>query len=155
MLAEYGPSGAEANLPVVAGNKKLTDVLAGSGVFDTFRQAMQASGMTETMSEGGGTYTLFVPSDEAFAKMTQEEREALFSDGEALKKLLAKHVVPGAYTATDLLEISEARALDGSEIPVGPSVAYNGHVGVGGAEVIQSNLFASNGVVHVIDRVIQ
>lgn len=149
-LAAYGVSGDSAALPDYASGKTIVDVLAGSGVFDTFEEAIKAAGLDQKLS-ADEPFTLFVPSDEAFAKMSAEQRAALLAD----EATLAKHVVPGRYTVTDLMEMQSARTLDGASIEVGPSANLNGHLGVGGAELVQTNLFAANGIVHVIDRVIQ
>ena len=153
-LAPYGATGATAGVPEYASGKTLADILSGAGVFDSFEEAVAASDLAGTLSSEG-YYTVFVPSDEAFARLPAEERAAMLADETALAAMLSKHIVPGRYTATDLMEMRQAKALDGSTIEVGPSPRLNGHVGVGGAEVVQTNLFASNGIVHVVDRVIQ
>ena len=153
-LAPYGATGATAGVPEYASGKTLADVLKGSGVFDSFEEAVAATDLESSLSSDG-YYTVFVPSDEAFAKLPADQRDAMLADKTALAAMLSKHIVPGRYTATDLMEMRQAKALDGSTIEVGPSARFNGHVGVGGAEVVKTNLFASNGIVHVVDRVIQ
>jgi len=146
-LGRYG----QAGVPSYANDRTLRDVLAGSGVFDEFEKALKATG-NDTIIAGNEPYTVFVPSDEAFAKLPADQREALLGDKDALNKWVAKHIVPGRYTATDLMQMREAHSLDGSKISVGPSASNSGRVGVGGADVVKSNIFASNGIVHVIDR---
>jgi len=153
-LAPYGATGATAGVPEYASGKTLADVLKGSGVFDSFEDAVVAAGLDSTLTSGG-KYTVFAPSDEAFARLPKDERAALLADKAALAAILSKHIVPGRYTATDLMEMRQARTLDGGTIEVGPSANLNGHVGAGGAEVVQTNLFASNGIVHVVDRIIR
>jgi len=143
--------GRHESMPGYASNRTLQQVLAGSGVFDEFEQALQASG-SEAITSGADSYTLFVPSDEAFNRLPAEQRQALMNDKEALDKWVARHIIPGRYTATDLMQMREARTLDGEVIPVGPSASGDGHIGVGGAGVVKSNIMASNGIVHVIDR---
>jgi len=150
----YGVSGEDAMVPAYASDKSLSDVLAGSGVFDTFEKAVKSVGLEERFA-APGDYTLFVPSDEAFARMPVAERRSLLSDQDALAAFIDKHVVMGRYTVADLVQQRKARTIDGNSIDVGPSTRYNGQIGVGGAEVIKTNLFASNGIVHVVDRVIQ
>lgn len=130
------------------------DLLASAGVFQTFEQAVRAAGLDSKLADSSG-YTLFVPSDEAFAHMPEEERNAILTDPKALATFLDSHVIPGRYTATDLINMREAQTLAGASIDVGPSTRYNGHVGIGGAEVIKTDLLASNGIVHVVDRVIR
>ena len=151
MFSDYGQS---AGVPAYASGKTLVDVLSGSGVFDTFRDAVQAAGVDAALS-GDGDFTVFIPSDEAFDKLSDAERQALLSDPQALRDVLAKHIVPGRFTATDLMKPREARTMNGESLSIGPSAAAGGHIGVGGASIIQTNLFAANGVAHVIDRVIQ
>ncbi|MGB5735991.1 MAG: fasciclin domain-containing protein [Thiohalocapsa sp.] len=153
-LAPYGATGATAGIPEYARDKTLVDVLNGSGVFGTFKAAVAETGLVESLNSNDN-YTLFVPSDEAFAKLPAGQREALLSDKAALEAMLSKHIVPGRYTATDLMEMRQALTLDGSSVAVGPSAQYNGHVGIGGAEIVKTNLFASNGIVHVVDSVIR
>ncbi len=150
MLSEYAPRG----VPAYAAGKTLEDLLAGSGVFGSFKQILALSGMSDTLRDGG-EYTLFVPSDEAISKMPEAEREALLADPEKLAALVKKHVVPGRHTAADLLQSELVQAMDGSTLNLGPSARFNGHVGVANAEVVKTGLYAANGVVHVIDRVIQ
>ncbi|MEA3640932.1 MAG: fasciclin domain-containing protein [Lamprobacter sp.] len=149
VLGKYGDVDA---VPSYASSKTLADVLSGSGVFDEFRAAIQNTDKADLLS-GAGTYTLFVPSDEAFAKLSDEQRAALRNDPEALASLISKHIVPGRYSATDLMQMREARTLDGSSIAVGPAASYDGHIGFGSSDVVNSNIHAANGIVHVIDRV--
>lgn len=149
VLGKYGDVDG---VPSYASSKTLADVLSGSGVFDDFRMAMQAIDKADLLT-GSGTYTLFVPSDEAFAKLSDEQRAALRDDPAALASLISKHIVPGRYSATDLMQMREARTIDGTSIAVGPTASAGGHIGFGSSDVVQSNLHATNGIVHVIDRV--
>ena len=147
-----GMYGYVNNVPSYASSKTLSDVLSGSGVFDEFKSAMQASDKADLLN-GEGAYTLFVPSDEAFAQLPEEQRAALQNDPEALAAMVSKHIVPGRYSATDLMQMREARTIDGSSTAVGPTASTDGHIGYGNSDVIKSNIHASNGIVHVIDRV--
>jgi uncharacterized surface protein with fasciclin (FAS1) repeats len=149
MLGKYGDVDG---VPSYASSKTLADVLSGSGVFDEFETAIKATDKADILS-GSGAYTLFVPSDEAFAKLSEEQRAALRDDPEALAALISKHIVPGRYSATDLMQMREARTLDGTSMPVGPNASIDGHIGFNGSDVIKSNIHAANGIVHVIDRV--
>lgn len=150
MLAPYDVQG----VPAYASGKTLEDILASSGVFGSFRQAIEMAGLSDTL-RGTAEYTLFVPSDEAIDRLSPAEREALLSDPEQLAALIKKHMVPGRHTATDLIQSETVQAMDGSTLDIGPSARFNGHVGVANAEVVKTGLYAANGVVHVIDRVIQ
>ena len=150
MLAPYDVQG----VPAYASGKTLADILGGSGVFGSFREAVALAGLDELLN-ADGAYTVFAPSDEAFDKMTQAERDALLGDKEQLAALVKKHIVPGRHTATDLIQRETVQAVDGSTLEIGPSPRFNGHVGVANAEVVNTGLYAANGVVHVIDRVIR
>ena len=148
----FGRYGDVEGVPAYASSKTLADVLSGSGVFDEFRAAIEGADKSDLLT-GNGAYTLFVPSDEAFAKLTEEQRAALRDDPQALAALVSKHVVPGRYSATDLMQMRETRTIDGASIAVGPTASRDGHIGFGGSSLTQSNIHASNGIVHVIDRV--
>ncbi len=141
-------------IPSYARDRTVADILDGAGVFGTFEQAIIAAGLGDLLSTQA-TYTVFAPSNEAFARMPEAEREALLSDKERLASLLKKHIVPGHHSDADLLRGERVQAVDGSTLEIGPSARFNGHVGVANAEIVNSSLYASNGVVHVIDRVIQ
>ncbi|NEX16621.1 MAG: fasciclin [Halochromatium sp.] len=149
VLGKYGDVNT---VPAYASSKTLADVLSGSGVFDEFRAAIQASDQADLLT-GPDTYTLFVPSDEAFAKLTDEQRAELGNNPEAMAALVSKHIVPGRYSATDLMQMREARTIDGAATAVGPMASADGHIGFGGSDLIKSNIHARNGIVHVIDRV--
>jgi uncharacterized surface protein with fasciclin (FAS1) repeats len=150
MLAPYDVQG----VPAYASGKTLADILHSSGVFGSFQEAVKLAGLDDMLSDAE-PHTIFAPSDEAFAKMSDAERQVLLTDREALAALIKKHVVPGRHTATDLIQSERVQAMDGSELEIGPSARFNGHVGVNNAEVVKTGLYAANGVVHVIDRVIQ
>jgi uncharacterized surface protein with fasciclin (FAS1) repeats len=147
MLGRYGQAGG----PSYASDRTIQEVLAGSGVFDEFEAALKATGTDATIA-GADSYTVFVPSDEAFSKLPAEQRQALMTDKEALRAWVSRHIVPGRYTATDLMQMREARTLNGEMVSVGPSASPDGHIGISGADIVKSNIFATNGIVHVIDR---
>lgn len=153
-LDAYGPSGATAATPTYAQDKSVLDVVASSGVLQSFDEAIRGAGLEHRL-EGAGAYTVFVPSDEAFSRMSEAERNAILGDREAMSDFLDSHVVPGRLTATDLMSMREATTLGGDSIDVGPSARYNGHIGVGGAKVAKTNLFAANGIVHIVDHAVQ
>jgi uncharacterized surface protein with fasciclin (FAS1) repeats len=150
VLSDYDNHG----VPAYAMDKTVADILAGSGVFSEFEQAVLAAGLGEMLA-GSETYTVFAPSDEAFAKMPEAERTELLSNKERLAALIQKHVVLGRHSDADLIRGETVQAMDGSNLEIGPSARFNGHVGVANAEVVNSGLYAANGIVHVIDRLIQ
>jgi uncharacterized surface protein with fasciclin (FAS1) repeats len=144
------PYGSGDGIPSYATERSIGDILAGAAIFKDFEDALKATANDEAIRDGA--YTVLVPSNEAFDTLSAEQRQALMENPEVLRQVVANHIIPGRYTATDLMQMREARTLAGNTIPVGASQAYDGRLGAGGAEVVKSNIFAANGVVHVIDR---
>ena len=128
-------------------------VAASNGSFKTLTSALQAAGLTETLS-GEGPFTIFAPTDEAFAALPQEALQALMKpeNKEILVKILTYHVVPGKVTSTDL-KSGDIKSVEGSLMPV---VVGNSGVIVGkdNANVVKPDIEASNGVIHQIDKVL-
>ena len=128
-------------------------VAASNDSFKTLTAALQAAGLTETL-QGEGPFTVFAPTDEAFAALPQEALQALMrpENKEILVKILTYHVVPGKVQSTDL-KSGEIQTVEGS--PVTVMVGNSGvMVGKNNAMVIQPDIEASNGVIHVIDKVL-
>ncbi|NIP79872.1 MAG: fasciclin domain-containing protein, partial [Gemmatimonadetes bacterium] len=139
--AQYGEAG-----------KTIVDVAVEAGSFETLVTAVKAAGLVETLS-GEGPFTVFAPTDAAFAKLPEGTLEALLADREALKAVLTYHVIPGKVMAKDVLaaeQVSPA-TVQGEALDV--RVA-DGSVKVDGATVVQPDVEASNGVIHVIDTVV-
>lgn len=153
-LATYGSSGATAATPDYAKDKTVVDVLNGSGVFETLTRALNATGLDVTLSNTSD-FTLFAPSEQAFAKMSDQELNMLLTDKEALTAFIASHIIPGRHTAVDLMTMKTSETKAGTIVDIGPSTRYDGQVGIGGAKVIKTDLFAANGIVHVVDHVIE
>lgn len=127
----------------------LVDVAASNGSFETLVEALQVAGLVETL-RGEGPFTVFAPTDEAFARVPEAELQALLADREKLRDVLTYHVVPGRVTAADVAGIEAAQTVQGGSLPIDTSEG----VRVGGARVVTADVQASNGVIHVIDRVI-
>lgn len=122
-----------------------------AGGFDTLVAAVQAAGLVETLS-GEGPFTVFAPTDEAFAALPEGTLDALLADPEALADILTYHVVSGEVLAADVVGLTSATTVQGSDIAievVDGSVVLNGS-----ATVVVTDVPASNGVIHVIDAVI-
>jgi transforming growth factor-beta-induced protein len=136
------------------GGKTIVDIAVEDGRFTTLVAAIQAAGLVETLS-GAGPYTVFAPTDEAFAKLPEGTVEALLKDIPQLTDILLYHVVPGKVMAADVLGLdgkSADTALEGKQIAIkidGEKVMLNGSV-----MVIITDIVASNGVIHVIDAVL-
>lgn len=121
-----------------------------AGGFNTLTAAINQAGLFDTLS-GPGPFTVFAPSDLAFAKFTEEELNALLADKDALKSVLTFHVVPGKLLASDVASASSIKTVNGKELPV---EVKDGDVFVGGARVTATDVSATNGVVHAIDTVL-
>lgn len=128
--------------------KTLGDITNGSAIFSKLQSAILASG-SEGILEGDGPYTVFAPSNEAFARLPKEQLESLMSDPAALQNLVSAHVVPGRLSTTEMMQGRTAANLAGQPMPVGVA----GTLKVGDAN-ISHTITAKNGIVHVIDRVI-
>lgn len=127
----------------------IVEVAVGAGSFETLVVAVKAAGLVETL-QGEGPFTVFAPTDEAFAKIPKDQLEALLADKQALTAVLTYHVVPGKIMAADVVGLDSAKTVQGSEITIDTSDG----VKVDGANVVKTDIEASNGVIHVIDAVI-
>lgn len=127
----------------------IVDTAADNGSFTTLLAAAEAAGLVETL-KGEGPYTVFAPTDEAFAALPEGTVEGLLDDTEALTAILTYHVVPGAVMSGDLSDGMTATTVNGADVTVtiGDSVMVND------ATVVTPDVEASNGVIHVIDTVL-
>lgn len=128
----------------------LVEVATDAGSFHTLVAALKAAGLVETLS-GDGPFTVLAPTDEAFARIPQDELQALIADKEALTAVLTYHVIPGRVMSTDVVALSSANTVNGQSVEV---KVMEGRVMIDEATVITPDIEASNGVIHVIDRVI-
>jgi uncharacterized surface protein with fasciclin (FAS1) repeats len=132
------------------GTKTIVDVASENGNFKTLVAAVQAAGLAETLS-GEGPFTVFAPTDAAFAKLPPGTVESLLQDKEKLTQILTYHVVPGKVMASEVVTLPSAKTVQGGMVTI---KAENGMVMVNDATVTQTDIEASNGVIHVIDTVI-
>jgi uncharacterized surface protein with fasciclin (FAS1) repeats len=137
---------AGATLAVQA--KDIVDTAVAAGNFKTLATALQAAGLVDTL-KGKGPFTVFAPTDEAFAKVPKDQLDALLKDKAALTKVLTYHVVPGKVMAKDV-KAGKVKTVQGSEL----TLATAGGVMVDGAKVTATDIVADNGVIHVIDSVV-
>jgi uncharacterized surface protein with fasciclin (FAS1) repeats len=128
--------------------KDIVDTAVAAGQFKTLATALQAAGLVETL-KGKGPFTVFAPTDEAFAKIPKADLDALLKDKAKLTAVLTYHVVPGKVMAKDV-KAGKVKTVQGSEL----TVATMGGVTVDNAKVIKTDIGASNGVIHVIDTVV-
>jgi uncharacterized surface protein with fasciclin (FAS1) repeats len=140
---------AEAEAP--AATADIVDTAIAAGSFTTLVAAVEAAGLVETL-KGEGPFTVFAPTDDAFAAIPKETLDALLADPSGdLTQILLYHVVPGKVMAADVTDGLEAATVQGA--PVTFSVA-DGVVKINDATIVTTDIEASNGVIHVIDAVI-
>ncbi len=142
--AQYSSSGGSWK-----SDKTIVETAVAAGSFETLVTAVKAAGLVDVLS-GEGPFTVFAPTDEAFAKLPAGTLEALLADKEKLTAVLTYHVVPGKVMAKDVTQLSSAKTVQGGELTIDTS---NG-VMVDNAKVIKADVVASNGVIHVIDTVL-
>ena len=123
-----------------------------AGQFKTLAAALQAAGLVDTL-KGAGPFTVFAPTDEAFAKLPKGTVEDLLKPENKAKltAVLTYHVVPGKVMAADVVKVKEAKTVQGGAIKVS---TMGGQVMVDKAHVVKTDIAASNGVIHVIDTVL-
>ncbi len=130
----------------------IVDVAISAGSFNTLVAAVQAAGLVETL-KGDGPFTVFAPTDEAFAKLPAGTVESLLEpeNRDQLIAILTYHVVPGKVMASDVVGLSSATTVQGQDLEVS---IKDGAAMVDNAKIIQTDISASNGVIHVIDTVV-
>jgi uncharacterized surface protein with fasciclin (FAS1) repeats len=127
----------------------IVDTAVAAGSFTTLATALTEAGLIDTL-KGDGPFTVFAPTDEAFAKIPADQLEAILADKELLTSILTYHVVAGKVLAEDVVKLSSATTVQGSDVAI--VVADN--VKVNDATVTQTDIMTSNGVIHVIDTVL-
>ena len=135
-----------------AGKKDIVDTAVAAGNFKTLTAALQAAGLVDTL-KGKGPFTVFAPTDEAFAKLPAGTVEDLLKpeNKDKLISILTYHVVAGKVMAKDVVKLSDAKTLNGKSVKI---MVQNGKVMVDDANVIKTDIVCSNGVIHVIDSVL-
>lgn len=133
-----------------AAPKNIVETAVAAGSFKTLVAAVQAAGLVETL-QGAGPFTVFAPTDEAFAKLPAGTVEALLKDPAALKQILLYHVVAGKVMAADAVKLTEAKTVQGSLAKIS---VMGGTAMIDKAHIVKTDIVASNGVIHVIDAVI-
>ena len=132
----------------------IVDTAMTSGMFNTLVTAIKAAGLVDTL-KGPGPFTVFAPTDEAFAKLPKEKLDMLLKDPMKLKEVLTFHVVEGKLMASDLAEHEYLRALSGGELRIDNKRWHlHRNMKVNGANIIKPDLTVDNGVCHAIDKVL-
>lgn len=139
-------------VPVQAQDEDIVDVAIGAGTFNTLVAAVQAADLVDAL-KGEGPFTVFAPTDEAFAALPEGTVESLLlpENKELLTSILLYHVVSGSVLAADVVGLDSATTLNGASIDI--SVSDSG-VMINNANVVQADVAASNGVIHIIDAVL-
>lgn len=127
----------------------IVDTAVAAGSFETLVAAVTAAGLVDTL-KGAGPFTVFAPTDEAFAKLPAGTVEALLQDIPKLTKILTYHVVAGKVMAADVVKLKSAKTVEGSEVKIDAS---NG-VKINDSTVTTADVVADNGVIHIIDAVL-
>jgi uncharacterized surface protein with fasciclin (FAS1) repeats len=127
----------------------IVETAIAAGSFKTLVAAVQAAGLVETLS-GPGPFTVFAPTDDAFAKLPEGTVEGLLKDIPKLTSILTYHVVSGKVTAADVMKLTTAKTVQGQNV----SIDTKAGVKIDGATVVKADVMADNGVIHVIDAVI-
>lgn len=130
--------------------KDIVDTAVADGRFKTLATALQTAGLVETL-KGKGPFTVFAPTDDAFAKLPKGTVEALLKDKAQLTSILTYHVVAGRVMSTDVVKLTTANTVNGKPITI---KVKDGKVYINDAQVIIADILTSNGVIHVIDTVL-
>ena len=136
----------------LAEKKDIVDTAVGADAFSTLVAAVKAAGLVETL-KSDGPFTVFAPTNEAFAKLPEGTVETLLKpeNKDKLIAVLTYHVVPGKVMAADVVKLKNAKTVQGGEVDI---VVADGKVKVDNANVVKTDIECSNGVIHVIDAVI-
>ena len=140
LMAQPSPSPMKADIVATA---------TAAGSFNTLIAALNAAGLADTL-KGSGPFTVFAPTDAAFAKLPAGTVEALLKDLPKLRAILTYHVVAGQVLAKDVVKLTSAKTLQGQSL----AIDTQDGVMIDGARVLQADVLASNGVIHVIDSVV-
>jgi uncharacterized surface protein with fasciclin (FAS1) repeats len=127
----------------------IVDTAVSAGSFNTLVAAVKAANLVDTL-KGAGPFTVFAPTDEAFAKLPAGTVDSLLKDIPKLTKILTYHVVPGKVLSTDVVKLKSAKTVEGSEVKVDASSG----VKINDATVTTADVAADNGVIHIIDTVL-
>ena len=145
-----GDCSGSTKATLAASSPDIVDVAVSNGSFTTLVAAVQAAGLVDTL-KGDGPFTVFAPTDAAFAKLPAGTVEHLLANPDELRQVLLYHVVPGKVMAADVVGLSSAPTAEGSKLSI--KVA-DGSVRIDDATVTATDIETSNGVIHVIDSVI-
>jgi uncharacterized surface protein with fasciclin (FAS1) repeats len=144
------PAAAAAQSREAMPARDIVETAIAAGSFKTLVAAVQAAGLVETL-KGKGPFTVFAPTDEAFAKLPAGTVDALLKDKARLAAILTYHVVAGDVRAAQAMTLRTARTVNGQSLTI---ALKDGAVMIDNAKVVKADIAASNGVIHVIDTVV-
>jgi len=152
MLSSAAAIAIAATSLAQAPKQDIVDTAVASGKFPTLVKLVQTAGLVETL-KSKGPFTVFAPTEEAFAKLPKATVDALLKDKKALAEVLTYHVVPGKVLAADVVKMNgkSANTAQGQKVKV---AVKNGTVMINKSKVVQTDIMTSNGVIHVIDTVL-
>lgn len=146
LVSAPGITSAQDTAPTM----NIVETAVSAGSFNTLVAAVKAAELVETLS-GPGPFTVFAPTDEAFAQIPEDQLNALLADKEALTAVLTYHVVAGKVMAADVVKLTGAETVNGQSVGI---EVMDGKVMIDGAEVVSTDIQTTNGVIHVINKVI-
>jgi len=132
------------------GTRSVIATATAAGSFNTFVAAIKTAGLTETL-EGNGPFTVFAPTDAAFAKLPKDKLDALLKDQAKLKAILSYHVLPASYTPAELAKLTSVKTINGKTLKI---AAKDGKVWADNGQVTLTAMPATNGGVYAIDTVL-
>lgn len=146
-LIVWGPG---ARLASAQADQNIVETAQSAGQFDTLVAAVEAAGLVDTLS-GPGPFTVLAPTDEAFAKLPAGTVDNLLANPDQLRTVLTYHVIAGSVPASEVVKLTSATTVQGENIAIN---VQGGNVMVNNANVVATDVMASNGVIHVIDTVL-
>ncbi len=149
-VPSFAGSSCGSSAKQAANGNDIVATASAAGSFNTLVAAVQAAGLVETL-QSDGPFTVFAPTDEAFAKLPEGTVEHLIANPEQLRQVLLYHVVPGKVMAADVVTLKSATTAQGSDVEI---MLADGGVRINDANVTATDIETSNGVIHVVDSVI-
>jgi uncharacterized surface protein with fasciclin (FAS1) repeats len=143
-------AGAQPAAPAAKPTKNIVETAVAAGQFKTLTSLVKKAGLAEAL-QAKGPFTVFAPTDAAFAKVPRSTLKALGNDRAKLRAVLLYHVAKGKLTAAKVVKRSSVKTLNGQPVRIR---VRDGNVYVGGARVTQADIGATNGVIHVVNRVL-
>lgn len=137
-------------IPAAAQSKDIVDTAAAAGTFKSLAAALQAAGLVQTL-KGPGPFTVFAPTDDAFAKIPKADLDALLKDKAKLTAVLSYHVFAGNANSSDLRQLKDLSTVQGGRIKIEASKTG---LKLDSANVVKADVPASNGIIHVVDTVL-